>query len=104
LNASPDHLSHIETREEPTNFEEFLHDMQHFMVRITDNHFADIIHFLTTGIAPEWYTNEKKRELVVHAAYFCVITRHLYKTRLDEILRSYVPDFECNNILIEAHG
>ena len=30
-------------------FEEGLLDAQLFMVHVVDNHFADIIHFLTTG-------------------------------------------------------
>ena len=49
LNVGPDHLSCIETREEPTNLEEGLPDGQLFAMRVADNHFADIIHFLTIG-------------------------------------------------------
>ena len=52
LNAGPDHLSRIETGEEPTNLVEGLPDAQLFVVRVADNHFADIIHFLMTGMAP----------------------------------------------------
>ena len=52
----PDHLSCIETGEEPTNLEEGLHDMQLFALRITDGHFEDIIHFLMIGTTPEGYT------------------------------------------------
>ena len=53
LNAGLDHLSHIETREEPTTLEEGIPDAWLFMVHIMDNHFADIIHFLTMGRALE---------------------------------------------------
>lgn len=38
-------MSHIETREEPTNLEEGLPDVQLFALRIADNHFVDIYTF-----------------------------------------------------------
>lgn len=52
LNADLDHLSWIENGEEPTNLEEALPDAQLYAVHIMDDHFDDIIHFLTTGTAP----------------------------------------------------
>lgn len=52
LNAGLDHLSRIETTEEPTNLEEGLPDAKLYVVCIVDSHFEDIIHFLTTGIVP----------------------------------------------------
>ena len=55
MNAGPDHLSRIETREETTNLEEGLPNTQLFVVHVADGHFEDIIHFLTTGTAPEGY-------------------------------------------------
>ena len=39
LNVGPDHMSRIETREEPTNLEEGFPDTQLFVVHITDGHF-----------------------------------------------------------------
>lgn len=56
LNAGPDHLSHIEIGEEPTNLEEGLPDVQLLLVRIADNHFQYIVYFLTMGTTPEVYT------------------------------------------------
>jgi len=47
LNARADHLLHIETGEEPTNLEEGLPEAQLFAMHVADNHFSDIIHFLT---------------------------------------------------------
>lgn len=35
---------------------------------------------------------------------FSVIIGHLYKMGVDEILQRYVPDFERDRILAEAHG
>ena len=56
------------------------------MVHIADNNFADIIHFLTRGMAPEEYTSQQNKELVVCATDFSVIARHLYKMGANEIL------------------
>jgi len=58
LNASPNHLSCIEIGKEPTNLDEGFLDVQFFTVHIADNHFADIIHFSTTGTAPKGYTSQ----------------------------------------------
>jgi len=58
LKAGPDHLLHIEIGEEPTNLEEGLLDAQLFVLRMADNHFAEIIHFLTTGTTLEGYTSQ----------------------------------------------
>jgi len=52
LNVGLDHLSRIETRKEPTKLEEGFSDAQIFVVHVADNHFAEIIHFLTTVMAP----------------------------------------------------
>lgn len=68
-----------------------------------DNHFADMIQFLTMGTALEGYSTQQK-ELVVHAADFSVIAGDLYNMGMDEILRRYVPEFERSSILVEAHG
>eukprot|EP00253_Pinus_taeda_P020636 PITA_20636 len=86
LNAGPDHLSRIETGKEPTSLEEGLPDAQLFVVRIAGRHFEDIIHFLMTGIALKEYSVQNKKELVVRASHFSVITGHLYKMGSDEIL------------------
>lgn len=86
MNAGPDHLSCIETREEPTNLEEGLHDMNLFAVCIVDSNFEDIIHFLMMKMTPEGYTSQQKKELVVRVADFFVIAGHLYKIGSDEIL------------------
>lgn len=90
--------------EEPTNLEEGFPDMQLFAVRVTDGHFEDIIQFLTTGTAPEGYSTQQKKELVVHVVEFFVFAGHLYKMRSDEVLWRYVPEFERSSILTDAHG
>lgn len=77
LNVGLYHLSRIETGEEPINLEEGLLDVQLFMVHVEDDHFGDIIQFLTTGMVPEGYTTQQKRELVVRVADFLIIAGHL---------------------------
>jgi len=75
--VGPDHLSHIKTREEPTNLKEGLPDAQLFVVHVADGHFEYITHFLMTGTAPTGYTVQQKKELVVHTTDFSVIAEHL---------------------------
>ena len=50
LNAGPDHLSLIESGEEPTKLEEELPDAQLFSIKVVDAHLSNIIQFLTTGM------------------------------------------------------
>jgi hypothetical protein len=52
LNVGPDHLSRIAHGEEPMNLEENFPDANLFSVHIVDDYFADIIGFLSTGMAP----------------------------------------------------
>lgn len=62
LNVGPDHLSWIETGEEPTNLEEGLSDAQFYAMRIADGHIEDIIYFLTTSTTPQEYSVQQKKE------------------------------------------
>ena len=61
LNAGPDHLSRIETGEEPTNLEDNLPDAQLFSIQITDDYFRDIIELLMTRTTPEEFTTQQKK-------------------------------------------
>lgn len=73
-------------------------------MRVADEDFEDIIHFLTIGTVSKEYSIQQKKELVVHVLDFSVIARHLYKMGNDEILRRYVLEFERSQILTEAHA
>ena len=86
LNAGPNHLSRIEIGEEPTSLEDNLPDAQFFSIQIVDDYFRDIIEFLMTGTAPEEFTTQQKKQLVVKAADFTLIAGQLYKLGRDEIL------------------
>ena len=50
-NSGPDHLSRIETGEEPTNIEEGMPNAKLFRVDVVDDYYAQIIHFLVTEVA-----------------------------------------------------
>ena len=66
--------------------DEGLPDAYLFAVRVVDDDFADIIHFLTMRMVMEGYTSQQKKEFVVRATDFLVIVGHLYKMGVDEIL------------------
>lgn len=77
LNVGPNHLSWTETKEEPNKFEEGFLDAHLFAVHITDNHFVDIIHFLTTRMASEGYKSQQNKVLIVYMIDFSVTAGHL---------------------------
>ena len=87
LNVGPNHLSQIETGEEPTNIEEGLSYLQLFRVGIADDYYDKIIQFLTTGVTPEEFSTSQKKQLVVKALYFQLITGQLYQIGPDDILQ-----------------
>ena len=104
LNVGPDHLSRIDSREEPSNLEDNLPDAYFFSIQIADEYYADIIHFLTTRWAPVEFTKKQNKQLVVKAADFTLIAGHLYKLGLDEVLRRCVMPHEKEAIIREAHS
>jgi hypothetical protein len=73
MNKGPAHLSRLEQGEEPTNLEDTLLDAQLLAIRKIDNHFTDIVQFLSTGMAPSEYTIPQKKQVVVHAVDFSLI-------------------------------
>ena len=87
LNAGLDHLSRVENGEEPTNIDDGLPDAQFFWVEVTDDHYAPIVHFLSTGVALAEILISQKKQLVVKASDFQLIIGQLYKLGLDEILQ-----------------
>ena len=87
LNAGPDHLSRLDSGEEPSNLEDNLPNTSLFSIQIADEYYADIIQFLTIGVAPDEFTKQQKKQLVVKAADFTLIVGCLYKLGPDEVLR-----------------
>jgi hypothetical protein len=94
MNKVHDHLSRLEHGEEPTSLEDTLPDAQLLAIRKIDDHFTDIVEFLSTGMAPSEYTIPQKKQLMVRAADFSLKASHLYKLGLDEILRRCVMETE----------
>jgi hypothetical protein len=92
MNKGPDHLSRLEHGEEPTSLEDTLPDAQLLAIGKVEDHFAEIVQFLSTGMAPREYTVMQKKHLVVHAVDFQLIVGQLYKMGPDEILRRCVME------------
>ena len=65
LNSGPNHLSRIESGEEPGNIYDSLPNAQLFVITIFDDHYRDIVHFFSTGYAPAEFTTIEKKQLVV---------------------------------------
>jgi hypothetical protein len=103
MNKVLDHLSRLEHGEEPTSLEDTLPYAQLLAIRNIDDHFADIVQFLSTGMALAEYRIPQKKQLVVHAVDFSLIVGQLYKMGPDEILRICVMEAERPVILEEAH-
>jgi hypothetical protein len=99
MNKGPDHLSRLEHEEEPTSLE----DAQLLAIRKIDDHFAEIVQFLSTGMTPSEYTIPQKKQLVVRAADFSLIAGQLYKMGPDEILRRCIMEAERPMILTKSH-
>jgi hypothetical protein len=103
MNKGPNHLSRLEHGEEPTSLEDTLPDAQLLSIRRVDDKFTEIVQFLSTGMAPCRYTIIQKKQLVVRATVFSLISGQLYKMGPDEILRRCVMEAERPLILAEEH-
>jgi hypothetical protein len=55
MNKGPDHLSRLEHGEEPTSLEDTLLDARLLVIRKVDDHFVEIVQFLSIGMAPSEY-------------------------------------------------
>jgi hypothetical protein len=94
MNKGPDHLSRLGHGEEPTSLEDTLSNAQLLAIRKVDDHFVEIVQFLSTRIAPREYTIIQKKQLVVCATDFSLIAGQLYKMGHDEILRRFFMEAE----------
>jgi hypothetical protein len=61
MNKGPDHLSRLEHGEETTNLEDALSDAQLLSIRNIDDHFVEIVRFLSTRMTPSEYTIPQKK-------------------------------------------
>jgi hypothetical protein len=63
-----------------------LQDMHLFTVEMVDDYFAEIIHLLSTRLAPSNFTVSKKKQLVVKAMDYQLIVGNLCKLGANVIL------------------
>jgi hypothetical protein len=96
-------LSRITNGEEPRILEDNFPNAQLFLVQVADEYFADIIDFLSTGLAPREFNTVQKNNLVAKGADYQLIAGHLYKLGSDNILRRCVTEHERPIILVETH-
>ena len=61
LNVGPDHLSRLESGEEPASLEDQLPETQLFSIQVIDDHFKDIVDFFTTSTASADYSAKQKK-------------------------------------------
>ena len=83
LNVGPDHLSRIDTREEPTGVNGDLPDAHLFRIEAVPVEIEEIAQYLETGQAPEGLSTKKKQILAMKAAPYSLINGFLYKMGLD---------------------
>ena len=103
LNVRPDHLSRIDTGEEPTGINDELPNSHLFHIEAVPEELEEISQFLETGQAPEGLNTKKKQILAMKDAPYSLINGFLYKMELDGILRRCVPEHEQDHIIHEAH-
>ena len=70
LIVGPDHLSWLVTREDPTNLDDNLLNAQLSIVKMVNEYYQYIIHFMTTRNTPDGYNTIQKKQLVVKYGYF----------------------------------
>jgi hypothetical protein len=87
LNARPDHLSRILSGEDARNIDDNFMDAQLFFVKMVDDYFANIVQFLSTGIAPLDMIVAHKGQLVVKTIDYHLIAGNLYNLGRYGILR-----------------
>ena len=104
LNSGPENLSRLQSGEERVNLKDSLPDAQLFAITMFDDHYRDIIQFLSTRYAPKWFSITQKKQLVVQATNFQLIAGQLYKMGPDEILCHCVLEHEWPMTLNEVHA
>ena len=78
LNVGPDHLSWINTGEQPTGVNDDLPDAHLFRIEAVPVELEEIAQFLEDGNAPEGMTTKKKQILAMKAAPYSLINEFLY--------------------------
>ena len=86
LNVETDHLSRIDTGEEPIGVEYDLPNAHLFRIEAVPIELEEIAQFLEMTQAPEGMSTKKKQILAMKDAPYSLINGFLYKIGLDEVL------------------
>ena len=103
LNVGPDHLSRIDTGEEPTRVKDDLPDAHLFRIEAISAELEEITQLLENGQALEGMSIKKKQILAMKVAPYSLINKFLYKMGLDEIIKRCVLEHEIDNIMYKVH-
>jgi hypothetical protein len=83
--------------------EENFPDAQLVLVQVAHKYYVDIIEYLSIGTMPQEFNTVQNKNLVVRATYYQLISGHLYKVGVDNILRRCVLEQERPRILAKSH-
>jgi hypothetical protein len=103
-NVNLDHLSQLETGEDPTRIEDDLPDANLFRVKATPKELEEIANFLEEGKAPEDLLANKRNILALKETPFTLMNGYLYKLGIDNILQRCALEHEREDIINEAHA
>ena len=103
MNVGPEHLSRIDTGEEPTWVEYDLPDAHLFRIEVVPAELEELTQFLEDGQALDGMSTKKKQILALKDAPYSLINGFLYKMGLDEVLHRCVLEHERENIMHGAH-
>ena len=103
-NVGPDHLSRLDSWESGRAVDDHLLDADLFRIEAILKYLENIAIFLSIGACPETYSTTQKFHMVFRATDYQLISSHLYKLGIDNILRRCVLDHERQDILWECHS
>ena len=98
-NVGPDHLSRVESGEDPIGIEDDLLDAHLFKVEAIPSELVEIGQYLQEGKAPDHYLEKRKKILTVKVAPFTLINGNLYKLGLDDVLCRCALEHEREDII-----
>ena len=103
VNVALDHLSRIETGEEPIGIDNDLPNTHTFKVEETPKELADIVQFLQDNQAPSRLHKRKNKILATKAIPYTLMRRYFYMWRNGDILRLCDLEHEQLSIREESH-
>jgi hypothetical protein len=74
------------SREDAENLDDNLPDAHLFVVQMVDDYFSDIVQFLNIGVAPLQFIVAQKKQLVMKATDYQLITVNSYKLGANNII------------------